>query len=41
MEGWRDGKTDFEAYCSQIQIRKFSAKRLPYTETSPKYIPEF
>ena len=39
MEGWRDGKTGFEAYCSQIQIRKFSATRLPYTETSPNTDP--
>ena len=35
MEGWRDGKVGFAAYCIQIQIRKFSAKRLPHTETSP------
>lgn len=35
------GKVGFEAYCSQIQILKFSVKRLSYTETSPKYIPEF
>ena len=37
----RYGKVGFEAYCSQIQIRKFSVKRLSYTQKETKYVPEF
>ena len=37
----RFGRVGFEAYCSMIQIRSFSVKRVTYTPDEKAYTPEF
>lgn len=41
IDQMRHGRVGFEAYCSYIQIRKFSIRRIVYKEKEESYTPEF